>query len=198
MIFKKHDTNSKFKNYGTNFKLDKLVDGEFKDRIAAVEKCYGLDILVNDDDEFVRQAVARKGYGLDILINDSHYRVRRVVANQGYGLEVLINDTEFDVRQAVAEQGYGLDVLINDDVDYVRSGCYYSEAWPEFCTNNWETLVHSKYSDVRIAVAKRGYGLNILIHDEDSDVSHAVNTYLKEHNLTLEQWIDINVEQINQ
>ena len=51
-----------------------------------------LDILINDEDRYVREAVAEQGYGLDILINDENLYVREAVAEQGYGLDKLIND----------------------------------------------------------------------------------------------------------
>ena len=79
-----------------------------------------LDILINNEDRYVRLAVAEQGYGLDILINDESLYVRAAVAEQGYGLDKLINDEDSYVREAVARQGYGLDILINDESPFVR------------------------------------------------------------------------------
>ena len=150
--------------YGTDPKLDKIVDANYWGmRIEAARDGYGLDKLINDPDTLVRQTVAHQGYGLDILINDESWWVRAEVAMQGYGLDILINDEEDDVREVVARHGYRLDILIND-----------------------------KESSVRTAVAKQGYGLDKLANDKAWGVREAVKAYLKEHNLTLEQWIEQN------
>ena len=63
-----------------------------------------LDILINDPNPNVREAVAKKGYGLDKLINDEDWYVRAAVARQNYGLDILINDPDPEVRAAVAEK----------------------------------------------------------------------------------------------
>ena len=73
-----------------------------------------LDILVNDEDWYVRLEIARLRYSLDKLVNDEEYEVRREVAKQGYGLDILVNDKDWYVREEVAKQGYGLDKLVND------------------------------------------------------------------------------------
>lgn len=101
--------------------LEKMVrsDKWFERHKAAVQG-YGLDVLVNDVDEDVREAVAQQGYGLDRLIFDKSSHVRQAVANQGFGLDILIKDEVWWVRLAVAEQGYGLDVLVNDLDVHVR------------------------------------------------------------------------------
>ena len=178
-----------FQKYGTNPELDKLVVSEHsEDRITAVEQGYGLDILINDKNSYIRQAVARQGYGLDRLINDKVWWVRQAVAEQGYGLDILITDEDDDVRAVVARQGYGLDILVNDISWFVRQACFDSDAWKEFCANNWETLIINDYERVRMVIANQGYGLNILIHDDAWLVREAVKDYLKDHNLTLEQW----------
>ena len=150
----------KFIPYGTNPEKDKMVESNYwGDRLEMVKEGYGLDVLINDENKWVRATVARQGCGLNILINDEHWYVRAAIAEQGYYLNILINDKNWRVRTAVAEQGYGLDILIND----------------EDC-------------DVRTAIAKQGYGLDVLINDEDWKVREAVKNYLTSHNLTLEQW----------
>lgn len=135
--------------YGTDQELDQLVDS--------------LDV---EDKIFI----ANKNYGLDKLIYDKDYRVRRVVASKGYDLDRLINDPHSDVRGVIAKLGYRLDILINDKDKWVRYACVNSDAWPEYCANNWKTLVNNSYWDVRAAVAVLGYGIDILINDEDSFV----------------------------
>lgn len=124
--------------------LEKLLNGDLRDRVSAVNFNYRLDILINDPESTVRFAVASEGYGLDKLIDDPDPCVRSQVANKGYGLDRLINDLSAYVRAEVANKGYGLDKLINDP-----------------------------NSDVRLVVANRKYGLEILRHDITIDVSNA-------------------------
>ena len=127
-------------------------------------------------------------YEFDRLVDSTNYETRIAAANLGYGLDVLIHDEDHFVRAAVAEQGYGLDILINDEDICVRQACMDSDSWKEFCANNWETLIINDYLTVRIVVACQGYGLNILIHDDVWQVRQAAKDYLKDRNLTLEQW----------
>lgn len=47
--------------------------------------------------------VASQGYGLNILINDKNPYVRSTVALQGYGLTKLIHDESQMVRETVQE-----------------------------------------------------------------------------------------------
>lgn len=96
---------------------------------------------------------------LDKKVDSYDWNVREAVAGQGYGLDKLINDKSDWVRAKVAEQGYGLDRLIYDKSDYVR-----------------------------VVVARQGYCLDKLINDESRSVREAIKSYLKEHNLTLEEW----------
>ena len=56
----KNDITFKSNQYGSNLKLDKLV---------------------NDEEYWVRAAVARQGYDLEKLINDENIEVRKLVAN---------------------------------------------------------------------------------------------------------------------
>ena len=76
--------------YGSNPELDKLVDSEdFSDRYSAVlNHGYGLDVLVNDPNRWVRCAVAEQGYGLDILVNDKDSEVRSTAK---YAMRVKLN-----------------------------------------------------------------------------------------------------------
>ena len=106
---------------------------------------------------------ARRGQDLDKLINDRHARVRMEVAKQGYGLSELINDTDFQVRVEVAKQGYGLDKLVADSSPSVRK-----------------------------QVAEKGFGLDLLNKDRVREVREAVEIYLIDHELSLEDWIKQN------
>ena len=68
------------KNYGTDPKLDRLVDSDnWEDRAKVAEQGYGLDKLINDEDYFVRRTVAKHGYGLDKLVLDENEDVRAAV-----------------------------------------------------------------------------------------------------------------------
>ena len=67
-------------------------------KILAEEKI-GLDILVDDDNHVVRNAVAKQGFGLDVLINDEDWRVRYAVAKMGCGLDQLANDEDEAVKE---------------------------------------------------------------------------------------------------
>ncbi len=146
------------KKYGTNLYLDKLIDS---------------DNLEN------RKKVIRLGYGLDKLFNDEDADVRYIVNkylkehnyksifnwakdnNVDLNIDIgeWINSDDYHKRCVIAEQGYGLNKLVND-VD----------------------------ADVRIAVAYQGYGLDKLAYDEYSFVRKVVYDYLREHNLTLDEW----------
>lgn len=150
--------------YGTNPELDKQVDSDdYSIRAKVAKQGYGLDKLVNDKDFHVRYEVAKQGYGLDKLINDKDFDVRMTIAKQGYGLDKLINDEDYWIRMEVAYKGYGLDILINDENKHVR-----------------------------IEVAKHGYGLDKLIEDKESWVRKEAKCYLKDHNLSLKQWVKQN------
>ena len=62
----------------------------------------------------------RNAFFLDILLNDESSYVREAVARQKYRLDVIMYDDDEDVRAVVAELGYGLDELINDKSEFVR------------------------------------------------------------------------------
>ena len=124
-LAKSHNTERRLKaldspNIGEDV-LEVLVeDPDLKVREAVAKLGYGLDTLVHDENWYVRELVAEQGYGLDLLVDDEDDHVRAAVARQGYGLEKLLYDVSSWVRLAVAEQGYGLDKLIHDMSDRVR------------------------------------------------------------------------------
>ena len=95
----------KFMPYGIDPEKDKMIKnniwGDWGDRLEMVKEGYGLNVLINDEVYYVREAVAKQGYGLDILIEDKDWRVRAAVAEQGYGLDILINDENWRVRKVV-------------------------------------------------------------------------------------------------
>lgn len=140
--------------------LERLANSTwYAHRVNAAEAGYALDKLVNDESWYVRYAVASQGCGLDKLINDENEDVRALVARQRYGLDKLINDPNPWVRMAVAEQDYGLDKLINDEKELVRN-----------------------------AVANQGYGLDKLSKDSSDLVSFSCDNWLKDHNMTIEEY----------
>ena len=149
------------------FFLNTLVnDEDWYVRRAVAEQGHGLDVLINDKDWAVRRVVAEQGYELNILVNDESYYVRRAVAEQGHGLNILINDENYYVRAAVAEQGFGLDVLVNDESWYVRCKVVRQG-------HGLDILVNDEDWRVRAAVAEQKYGLDVLINDENWNVRRA-------------------------
>lgn len=201
------------KNYGTDSKLDELVDSNnWEDRANAAKQGYGLDKLINDKDSDVRAAVAEQGYGLDKLVNDENYWVREAVARQRFGLDKLVNDKNWVVRKAVARQGYGLDKLINDEDYNVRQAVNkylrehnYKTVFDWAKDNNIDIDINEWLNSddwlKRYAVAKQGYRLDKLINDNNSDVHGAVYDYLNEHNYkSVFDWakdnhVDIDLEE---
>ena len=75
---------------------------------------------IHNQDENTKIRLAEEGISLDILLNDESSYVREAVAKQKYRLDVLMYDDDEDVKAVVAELGYGLDVLINDKSEFVR------------------------------------------------------------------------------
>ena len=201
------------KKYGTDPKLDKLVDSNnWEDRIKAAEQDYGLDKLVNDENEYVRKEVVKHGYKLDKLINDKSWCVRAAVAKQGYRIDKLVNDEDEDVRKAVAEQGYGLDKLVYDENWYVRylvkkylEEHNYKSIFDWAKDNNVDLNINEWLNSndfrKREPVAKAGYRLDKLVNDKNRDIRFAVYDYLKEHNYkSVFDWakdnnIDIDIDE---
>lgn len=85
---------------------NKLVDfgSVHPDVKRYLEQGYGLDILIHDNDDVIRQTVAEQGYGLDILVHDKSPLVRLAVAKQGYELDILVNDENWAVCDEVERQ----------------------------------------------------------------------------------------------
>lgn len=70
-------------------------------RIQVASRGVDLDLLVHDEDEYVRADVAKRGreQDLKLLVNDVSRIVRLEVAKKGYGLEALAKDTDPEVRK---------------------------------------------------------------------------------------------------
>lgn len=108
--------------------FDKFVNDSSVDvRIKLAEVCDEkyLDILISDDHQLVRRAVAERGYRLDELVNDKAYSVKCAVVRHGNKeqLDILINDEDARLRALVAIYGDidHANILINDDNDNVRN-----------------------------------------------------------------------------
>lgn len=75
---------------------------EEKINLIKENKSEYLDILVNDEDRYVRMMVAKRGRekDLDILVEDEYWGVRYTVAKQGRAkdLKILIKDTNWWIR----------------------------------------------------------------------------------------------------
>lgn len=169
-------------NYDNNDNIiDKIKDLKANDKIKLIESedvsDEILDILVNDKNCFVREAVAKHGRNkdLDILVNDEYSVIREVIAEYGRDkdLDILVNDEDIDVRREVAEYGRGkdLDILVNDEDSNVRY-----EVAMHGRDKDLDILIHDKDSYIRAEVARRGRekDLNSLINDEDNYVRDTV------------------------
>jgi len=154
-----------FQNYGTNSKLDKLVDHEDPIvRVAVAELCYGLDKLVNDDHWAVRIAVAEQRYGLDKLVHDEIWSVREAVAKQGYGLDTLVHDVSSRVHDAALNKLSELKI----GEEMINYGTI----------QELDKLVDHENPIIRRSIAEQGYGLDKLVNDKDLWVSSIAKNML--------------------
>lgn len=183
-----------------NTKLeDKAWSDDSNDRVMAAESGYEHEFLIDDENEFVRAAVASNGYGLDKLSKDPHPIVRATVADQGSHLEELSKDENDIVRSAVARKGYGYDFLVNDDSAKVRASVAESGKKLEVLIEDKDPIVRAavlrnlgspndigrfftedENPVIRKMVAERGIALDKLIHDEDPSVRTAAERKLNE------------------
>lgn len=174
--------------YGMINNLDRLVDSDnWEDRLTAATEGYGLDVLVNDTNEKVRQAVSYKCNGdLDILnklINDDNEIVRGNIAAHCNGnidiLNRLANDVDAGVREVVAEYCNGnSDILIklSEDPEWrVRQTVALN------CNGNLDVLkqlINDPSEKVRVNVTCGCNGnpdiLNQFVKDPNSEVRQAV------------------------
>lgn len=83
---------------------EEILDLDYYDKLDLIKQGEYLDIFIEDEEPFVREAVALKGYGLEKLVNDKSKFVRGAVAEQGYGLEKLINDESTYVREVAQDK----------------------------------------------------------------------------------------------
>lgn len=140
-----------------------------------------LNILINDEDDFIRGSVAMYGNDehRDILVNDKDSRIREMVAQYGndFHRAVLVNDKEWHVRKAVAMYGNDLhrDVLINDENWYVRNAV--AKYGNDF---HRDILVNDENQDIRKEVAMYGNDSHrdILVNDVIERVSEYAKKYM--------------------
>lgn len=96
--------------------------------------------------------------------------MRVTVARQGYALDQFLNDkSEYICSLKVAKLGYELNILWFDDSEMVR-----------------------------IKVAKKDYYLDyLLVRDESHAVREAAEEFLKNNNITIEEYIENKVHYYN-
>lgn len=70
LVINSDDKSRLDKIFESGYGLNRFVCGSYLAKVCAVKQGYGLDMLVDDESCFVREAVAKRGYGLDKLIND--------------------------------------------------------------------------------------------------------------------------------
>lgn len=148
-----------------------------------------LNILINDEDGFIRGSVAMYGNDKhrDILVNDKEWHVRSKVAKYGNDKhrDILVNDIDWCVRAIVASLGNDKhrDILVNDKDSSVREKvAMYGNDFHQ------DILINDKDWHIRKVVAKFGNDehRDILINDETEDVSKFAKKYMgsKVHILT--------------
>mgnify|MGYP000535880333 CR=1 FL=1 len=93
-------------------------------RLEAVDLCFALYALVQDESPVVRAAVARKKVGHEQLVSDDSWRVRATVAKYADDFQVLdqlLEDENDFVRFVIVKRGYRLNCLINDKDEEIAS-----------------------------------------------------------------------------
>ena len=169
----------------TDFEKAKMVNSDYwRDRLEMANEGYGLDVLINDENWEVRVAVARQGYGLDILINDKDWKVQKAVLDYFKENNLTLaewcnqNNKEIDLRKlafspyaeariAAIESGY----VYKENEIYIAPNCKFK---PYGTDSEKDNIVKSNYWVNRLKMAEEGYGLNILVNDEDWHVRRAV------------------------
>ena len=136
--------------YGSNLKLDKLVNDEFYyNREAVTRQGYGLDKLVNDEDPDVRETVAEQGYGLDKLINDRDEYVREAVAK--YLNEKADDEFIIDLGNKLLDKGYKLSTN-NTKIIFTDETCTKFRSFHDYGANVliFQVLIRLLWKNIRI------------------------------------------------
>lgn len=97
-------------------------------RLEAVDLCFALHALVDDESPLVRSAVARKKVGHERLVHDSNWRVRATVAQycaDEHLLDILKSDSHVLVRFIVVKRGYALEQFLHDEDEEIASAARY-------------------------------------------------------------------------
>lgn len=117
-----------------------INDPEWMIRAELAKHRLGLNVLINDEDPFVRMAVLQMDFLEDVfdnpyseysadeasailekLADDDITSIRAEVARRGFALNRLVDDPSPIVRYQVAHQGYQLARLCNDRDERVRN-----------------------------------------------------------------------------
>ena len=134
-----------------------------------------LSMLMTDAHYMVRWAVAEKGYGLDVLVNDESEKVRLAVAwkarldvpEEKELIDRLVDDEHYSVRQCIAKKGYMLDKYVEDSNDSVRAAVAWAcDINDEKSRKYLDRLMCDKSLLVRCAVAKKGYRMYDIMNGE--------------------------------
>ena len=92
----------------------------FKDTASDAQLLHILNRLLSCRTPEVRCKLAEFGFGLDVLVDDVNVDVREAVAKQGYGLETLLSDCCYSVAYAARDyirKHEGLDSVLKDAAD---------------------------------------------------------------------------------
>lgn len=112
--------------------------------VSILGKAYTEKEVLRHKDEFIRLEAVEQCFALNALAADSSPLVRSAVASKQVGHAVLVGDDNWRVRATVAKH------------------CKYDLL---------AQLVHDEHDFVRFIVAKRGFGLDKLVDDEDEEIA---------------------------
>lgn len=143
----------------------------------AIEK--HLDILINDRSNMVLEMVARKGNAkhIDILLaRHKQASIREHLAFNPHAtdeqLRLIAREGALSVLLVLAQRGFAADEVVFSEFTAVRT------TFVKNCDSYMlEQFINDSDSLVRVEVAWRGIGLDILQFDNDETVRLAVNGY---------------------
>ena len=181
---------AKNNNISINIKSWAYSDNVNK-RYEVARAGYHLDILYDDEDSDVRDAV------YDYLINYSYASIVDWADKHGIYIdkdEWLHSDDDYKIA-AVTFTGYGLDILMDDYDNIADSDSIVCDSLDylgyesifDWANDNDVELDIDEWSNSwnrykRIQCVKYGYNLDILICDNESEVRNEVYDYLRKHN----------------
>lgn len=170
--------------YGNAEQQEMLINDESEIvRCAVAKNCasWHSDMLINDTSQMVKIALIESDNHIGKFVTDNDFVVRMAVAEHCHDdrAEPLLNDENAAVRMVLAKQYYYSNLLVNDPDEKVRAVA------AKYCDRH-STKGEEKYlpillkdpsPNVRLEVARRGYGLTELSKDEDYQVSSTATTY---------------------